>query len=94
MFGRTDVNETADKIPDPVGVRVVGDAYNITWQAPSRPNGIILRYDIGIRLVCFSFLFYLNCLQLVLIFASLSIRFIRHVSLLQHKLFIGDNFAL
>ncbi len=51
VFGRTDVNTTADNIPSQVIVKVAGDEYNISWTTPPKPNGIVLRYDVGIRLV-------------------------------------------
>eukprot|EP00794_Sanderia_malayensis_P009771 gene9771-10770_t len=49
VFGRTDVNTTADNLPATVKAKVTGGEYNISWDPPPQPNGIVLRYDVGIR---------------------------------------------
>ena len=48
-FGQTDAELNADKIPGRVLVSVAGNAYNVSWEAPPNPNGIVLRYDIRTR---------------------------------------------
>ena len=48
-FGQTDADPNADKIPGRIRVNVVGNAYNVSWNAPPNPNGIVLRYDIRTR---------------------------------------------
>jgi len=48
-FGQTDAEPNADKIPGRVLVSVAGNSYNISWEAPPNPNGIVLRYDIRTR---------------------------------------------
>ena len=47
--GQTDADPYADSIPERVMVNVKDNAYNVSWIAPPKPNGIVLRYDIRTR---------------------------------------------
>ena len=47
--GQTGADAYADSIPERVKVNVKGNAYNVSWIAPPKPNGIVLRYDIRTR---------------------------------------------
>ena len=55
VFGQTDASSNADNIPDPVVVNVHKNEYNVNWTAPTKPNGVVLLYDIRIRFLSFQF---------------------------------------
>ena len=46
---QTDINPTADKLVGKINITVDGSTYNITWNPPSRPNAVILRYEVEVR---------------------------------------------